>query len=176
MSLPRLTGPLVALVPVPRALARAVLQGHPLDGPLAALGLRAADGYPHADSADALRPLAEHGVDGDDGGWLVGVDGQAVGDCGWHGGADPDGAVRIRYGIAAPWRRQGVGTEAVAVLCAWADAQPAVRRLVADVQVGNEASRRLLLRLGFTEYAAEPGWVRCVRGEGQPGIVGRHVC
>jgi RimJ/RimL family protein N-acetyltransferase len=91
-----------------------------------------------------------------------------VGDCGWQGGPDGDGAVRIGYGLAAPSARLGLGTEAVAVLCAWADTQPGVRRLVADVQVGNEGSRRLLRRLGFTESPAEPGWLRCVRGEGQP--------
>jgi RimJ/RimL family protein N-acetyltransferase len=176
MSLPRLTGPRVTLVPVSSALARAVVDGTPAADPLAALGLRAAAGYPHEDSPDAFRPLAEHGEHGDDGGWLIAVDGEVVGDCGWQTGPDADGEVSIGYGLAVPSRRQGIGTEAVAVLCAWTEAQPGVRRLVADVRVGNEASRRLLLRLGFTEAPAEPGWVRCLRGEGQPAIAGRHVC
>ena len=176
MSLPRLTGPRVSLVPVPRTVAQAVVAGGPMDPSLAPLGLRAAPGYPHEDSPDAFRPLAEHGQEGDDGGWLVAVDGAVVGDCGWQGGPDGDGEVRIGYGLAPPSRRLGLGTEAVAVLCAWADTQPGVRRLVADVQVGNEGSRRLLRRLGFTESPAEPGWLRCVRGEGQPPIAGRHVC
>jgi RimJ/RimL family protein N-acetyltransferase len=176
MSLPRLTGPRVVLVPVPQVVARAVVRGTPLDAELAALGLRAAPGYPHDDSPDALRPLAEHGQAGNDGGWLITVDGEVAGDCGWQGGPDADGEVRIGYGLAVPSRRQGIGTEAVAVLCAWTEAQPAVRRLAADVRVGNEASRRLLRRLGFTEWPAEPGWVQCVRGEDQQTIAGRHVC
>ena len=102
--------------------------------------------------------------------------GEIVGECGWLAGPDEDGEVRIGYGLAVPSRGQGLGTELVGVLCAWTDAQPGVRRVAADVRIGNEASRRLLRRLGFTEVAAEPGWVRCLRGHGQPSIAGRHVC
>jgi RimJ/RimL family protein N-acetyltransferase len=54
-----------------------------------------------------------------------------------------------------------------------------VRRLCADVLVGNEASRRLLRRLGFREEPALPPYVRCVRDVGvtaTPRIAGRHVC
>ena len=177
MSLPRLSGPRVALVPVPHSVAAAVVHGEAVDEALQVLGLRAGDGWPHADTADALRPLAEHGAEGDDGGWLVAVDGEVVGDCGWRGGADVHGDVLLGYGLAAPARRQGIGTEAVAVLCAWADAQPGVRRLVAEVHADNEPSRRLLRRLGFTEEPDEPPWVRCVRGPGStPRIRGKHVC
>lgn len=176
MTLPRLTGPRVALVPVTHALAVAVLASGPLEGPLGALGLTAGDGWPHDDTADALRPLAEHGSEGDDGGWLIVVDGAVVGDCGWRGGASADGEVVLGYGLAEPVRRQGLGTEAVAVLCAWVERQPGVFRLAADVEVANEASRRLLRRLGFTEQPAAPGWVRCLRGQDQPRMRGRHVC
>ncbi len=178
MTLPRLAGPRVALVPVSRAVAVAVLSGTHPGAALAPLGLRAGDGWPHADTADALRPLAEHGAEGDDGGWLVALDGAVVGDCGWRGGADANGDVLLGYGLAAPARGRGVGTEAVAVLCAWADAQPGVQRLVADVHVDNAPSRRLLRRLGFVEEQDDPLWVRCVRdGSGRaPRIRGRHVC
>ena len=178
MTLPRLAGPRVALVPVPLDVARAAVTGTGLDEALQPLALRAGDGWPHDDTADALRPLAEHGADGDDGGWLVVVDGEVVGDLGWRGGPDERGDVLLGYGLAAPARRQGVGTEAVAVLCAWADAQPGVRRLVADVLPGNEASRRVLRRLGFTEEPGDDPHLRCVRtaGGAPPRIRGRHVC
>lgn len=177
MTLPRLVGPRVALVPVPRALAGAVVRGSGVDEALHDLRLRAASGWPHADTADALRPLAEHGAEGDDGGWLIAVEDEVVGDCGWRGGPDAQGEVLLGYGLAAPARRQGIGTEAVAVLCTWADAQPGVQRLVAEVHVDNQASRRLLRRLGFTEEPDDPPWVRCVRGPGEtPRIRGRHVC
>ena len=173
--LPRLTGPRVALVPVPRAVAVGVLDGDA--GPaLAELGLVAGRGWPHADTADALRPLAEDPT-AVDGGWLVVVDGEVVGDCGWRGGPGPTGDVVLGYGLAAPVRGRGLGTEAVAVLCAWADVQPGVRRLVAEVRTGNEPSRRLLSRLGFTEVEDLPPWVRCVRPVAGSGPVrGRHVC
>ncbi len=178
MTLPRLSGPRVSLVPVPHALAVAVVQGTGTDAALEPLGLRVGDGWPHADTADALRPLAEHGAEGEDGGWLIAVDGDVLGDCGWRGGADVHGDVLLGYGLAAPARGQGLGTEAVAVLCAWAEVQPGVQRLVADVHVDNAASRRLLRRLGFSEEPDDPPWVRCVRGPGTAParIRGKHVC
>lgn len=177
MTLPRLMGPRVALVPVTREVAQAAVEGEGLAQALAAAGLRPAIGWPHAGTADALRPLAEHGAEGDDGGWLVVRDGEVVGDCGWRGGADPAGDVLLGYGLAAPARSQGLGTEAVAVLCAWAERQPGVQRLVAEVHVDNGPSRRLLRRLGFVEELDAPPWVRCVRGpRSTPRIRGRHVC
>lgn len=174
-ALPRLSGPRVALVPVSLELARAALDcvHEPV---LARAGLRTGPGWPHAATADALRPLAEHGTEGDDGGWLVTVEGVVVGDCGWRGGPDAAGDVLLGYGLAAPARRQGLGTEAVAVLCAWAERQPGVRRLVAEVHVDNEPSRRLLRRLGFGEEHDDPPWVRCVRGDAPAPVRGRHVC
>jgi ribosomal-protein-alanine N-acetyltransferase len=178
VSLPRLFGPRVSLVPVPRELARRVVDGHDPAPALAPMGLRRGAGWPHADTADALRPLAQHGTDGGDGGWLICLDSEVVGDCGWRGGPDGAGDVLLGYGLARPARRQGLGTEAVALLCAWAEQQPGVTRLVADVHLDNSASRRLLRRLGFTEEPDEPPWVRCVRGPGSraPRIRGRHVC
>lgn len=176
MSLPRLAGPQVALVPVPRDLARAVLSGGDVRAALGALGLRPGPGWPHADTADALRPLAEHGDAGADGGWLITVAGEVVGDCGWRGGPDLWGDVLLGYGLAVPARGQGVATEAVAVLCAWAERQSGVRRLVADVLVGNEPSRRLLERLGFVEEGGQTPYIRLVREQDDGRVRGRHVC
>ena len=179
MTLPRLVGPRIALVPVPRELATAVVAGGEPSVELERLGLRAGPGWPHDDTADALRPLAEHGADGDDGGWLITLDDQVVGDCGWRGGPDASGDVLLGYGLTRAARGRGLGTEAVALLCAWAERQPGVLRLVADVHLDNQPSRRLLRRLGFSEEPPDPPWVRCVRGP-EPGrarrIRGRHVC
>ena len=178
MTLPRLSGPRVALVPVERSLAQAVVSGTDAAAELERHGLRPGRGWPHADTPDALRALAEHGAEGDDGGWLIAVDGEVVGDCGWRGGADAGGDALLGYGLAPPYRGQGLGTEAVAVLCAWAEQQPGVQRLVAEVHVDNAASRRLLRRLGFAEQVDDPPWVRCVRGPGTAParIRGRHIC
>ena len=172
---PRLSGPRVALVPVPHRVAVSVVAGTAPE--LAGLGLTAAPGWPHADTADALRPLAEHGAPGDGGTWLITRAGEVVGDCGWFGPPGEDGAVEIGYGLAAPARRQGLGTEAVAVLAAWAEQQPGVRLVTAEVLVGNEPSLRLLWRLGFVEQGSHPPYLRLVRtapGAGRPR--GRHVC
>lgn len=179
MSLPRLHGPRVTLEPASYDVAVAVVAHHDVHPPLAALGLRPGRDWPHADSADALRPLAEHGQPGDDGGWLVCRDGEVVGECGWRGGPDADGDVELDYGLAPQGRGRGIGTETVAVLSAWAEQQPGVRRLVAQVQIGNDASRRLLGRLGFAEEPAAAPWVRCVRAVGPVPALrvrGRHVC
>lgn len=181
MTLPRLAGPRVALVPVPQSLAAAVCAAGDLAPALSPLGLVPGAGWPHEDTAQALLPLAEHGVAGTDGGWLVVLDGEVVGDCGWRGGPDGDGAVELVYGLGRPHRGRGVGTEAVALLVAWAEQQPGVRRVVARVLPGNQASRRLLRRLGFVEQPDEPPWVLLVRDPEQQRqpvlrVRGRHVC
>ena len=175
----RLAGPRVALVPVPREVAAAV-GAHDLPAvrrELAAVGLVPGAGWPHSDTADALGGLAEH--DSAVGTWLVTLGGEVVGDCGWRGEPDADGTVEIGYGLAAPWRRQGLGTEAVGLLAAWAEQQPQVRLVTAEVLVGNEPSLRLLLRLGFWEHGSTPPYLRMVRpapGAPRPVVRGRHVC
>lgn len=191
MTLPRLSGPRVTLVPAPHAVALAVAEARDVGAALAALGLVAGPGWPHADSADALRPHAEHGDPGEPAGvWLV-VDGDAVvGDCGLAGLVDAQGDQEIGYGLAPPARGQGLGTEAVAVLCAWVERRPGVRRVIAEVEVGNEASGRLLARLGFVRTPATPPydrWVCPVEVQQERGapvgrrlpegrVTGRHVC
>lgn len=133
----------LVLVPQTLAAARAVLAG---EDP----GLPLGEGYPHADTLDGLRMLVEHGGP-DDGGWFVTLagDGRVVGDCGTLGWADELGRVEIGYGLAAPFRGRGLGTEAVRALADWVAAQPGVTAVRASVEVGNEPSRRLLERLGF---------------------------
>ena len=148
---PRLESTHLVLVPQTIAAARALLAG---EDP----GLQLAEGYPHADTFDALRMVVEHGGP-DDGGWFVTLaeDGRVVGDCGTHGPADSDGRLEIGYGLAAPSRGRGLGTEAVRAMADWLAGQPGVRVLTADVEVGNEPSRRLLERLGFTVTGTHEG-------------------
>lgn len=173
----RLAGPRVGLVPVPRPVAAAVAGYLPVATALVEHGLQAAPDWPHGDSADALRPLAEHGVDGDTGTWLAVLSGSVVGECGWYGPPDAEGVVEVGYGLAPSARGQGLGTELVAVLCAWVEQQPGVRLVTAEVLPGNEASLRLLARLGFVEHGSHPPYLRLVRpapGAARPR--GRHVC
>ena len=161
MPKPTLRSERVVLVPQTLDQARALLEG---GDP----GLDLAPGYPHADTADGLRMWVEHGgpEDGgwfvtlaDDGGWFVTLadDGRVVGDCGPAGPPDEEGRQELGYGLAAPFRGQGLGTEAVRVMADWLATLPEVRELTADVEVGNDASRRLLERLGFTVVGERDG-------------------
>lgn len=140
---PRLESARLVLVPQTKTAARALLAGEDPGLPLAA-------GYPHADTFDALRMFVENGGP-DDGGWFVVLadSGRVVGDVGTFGPPDGEGRVEIGYGLAAPFRCRGLGTEAVAALVDWLVTAPDVLCVTARVEVGNDASRRLLARLGF---------------------------
>ena len=160
----RLAGERVTLLPVPHEISVAVVTGRGLGDALATTGLTAAPGWPHADTVDALRPLAEHGGPGPaHGTFLVVVDGELIGECGWFGAPDDNGVVEIGYGLAGPARGRGLGTEAVGVLTTWVEQQPGVRRISADALVGNAPSRRVLERLGFRPEAEHPPYVTYVR-------------
>ena len=128
------------LVPVPFEVAVAVTSGRPVQLPHA-------PDWPHADTADALRPVAEHGQG--PGTFLVVEDGAVVGECGRLRGPDDQGDAEIGYGLAPSARGRGLGTAVVSALAAWLEQQPGVRRVTAEVLVGNQPSRRLLERLGF---------------------------
>jgi RimJ/RimL family protein N-acetyltransferase len=155
---PSLTTERLVLLPQTLESARAVLAG---DDP----GLPLADGYPHADTFDALRMFVEHATSDAEGGWFVTLaDGRVIGDCGTLGWADPQGHVEIGYGIAAPYRGKGYGTEAVRALADWVAAEPGVTAVTAAVEVGNIASRRLLERLGFTLVDTAEGHWHLARG------------
>ncbi|MDX6197762.1 MAG: [ribosomal protein S5]-alanine N-acetyltransferase [Actinomycetota bacterium] len=160
----KLVGDRVALIPVPHALSVAVVGGAGLVDAVARAGLTAAPGWPHADTADALRPLAEHGGPGPaHGTFLITVDGELLGECGWLGGPDDRGDVEIGYGLAGPARGRGIGTEAVGVLAAWVERQPGVSRITADALIGNAPSRRVLERLGFRADVEHPPYITYVR-------------
>jgi [ribosomal protein S5]-alanine N-acetyltransferase len=116
-------------------------------------GVDAAPGWPHADTLDGIRMDAEHAGSDEETGFLVvsTETGQVIGDAGWKGGPDADGVAEIGYGLSAAYRGQGLGTELVGLLVAWALAQPGVRRVRAEVLVGNEPSLAALRRNGFVE-------------------------
>lgn len=126
------------------AVASAVVSGGDVD---VALGLPRCRDWPHADTADALRPLAEHPEHTSDGTFLICRDGVVVGDCGWFG-PPVDGEVEIGYGVAASARGRGVGTAAVRLLLAWV-AERGALVVRAEARPGNEPSLRLLTGLGF---------------------------
>jgi RimJ/RimL family protein N-acetyltransferase len=104
------------------------------------------DGWPHADTLDALGMVARHGTEA----WLVLEDGVVVGDAGTHGPADDAGDIEIGYGLAAPSRGRGLSSEFVPALAESLLARPEIRRVVArEVLASNLPSRRALERAGF---------------------------
>ena len=141
----------VTLVPVTVEQAVAIVGGDYSVVP-------ATRGWPHADTVDALRPLAAAGAAAGTF-WIV-LDGVVIGECGWYGPPRDDGAVEIGYGLAAPMRGRGHGTAAVRDLVAWVSEQPGVRRIVAGTLATNAASRRLLERLGFAVTGSDGANVR----------------
>ena len=137
------------LEPVGEETAKKVLAGEDS-------GLQAGPGWPHADTLDGLAM----GVRGDGSAWFVILEGVVIGDCGTHGEPDETGDVELGYGLAAPYRGLGYGSELVAGLSRWLLGRPGVRRVVAcDVLEANVASRRALERAGFELQSVDDGHV-----------------
>ncbi|HTR69834.1 MAG TPA: GNAT family protein [Mycobacteriales bacterium] len=115
------------------------------------VGLHAAPGWPHRDTAPGLSFL-------DCGGrifLIVDDAGRIVGECGTKGPPDALGTVEIGYGLAAQSRGRGLGTAAIGLLLDRLADDPEVHDVEAEVLHTNAASWRLLERLGFGEVADE---------------------
>lgn len=151
-----LSTPRLVLTPIALETAAALVAGTESD-------LLHGRGWPHEDTLSGLRMDLANGR-ADETGWFISLrdTGEVIGDCGWRGGPDADGSAEIGYGLAAPYRGRGYGTEAVRALVDWAVRQPGVRRLTADVLEHNTPSRRLLERLGFVVRETVPPYVRYV--------------
>ena len=114
-------------------------------------GYDAAPGWPHDDTADALRFTAAGGWT-----WLILDDADRVaGECGTKGPPDAAGRVEIGYGLAPGSRGRSLGTRAVAAMLDEIAVFGQVREVVASVHTANVASRRLLERLGFGILSAD---------------------
>lgn len=73
----------------------------------------------------------------------------AVGAAGFFGPPNPEGEVEIGYSVVTKYRRRGLAGELVAGLMQRLAKFPEVRRVIAHTQPSNEASVRVLERLGF---------------------------
>jgi RimJ/RimL family protein N-acetyltransferase len=140
------------LEPLTAEAARAILAGD-LSG-LAAAGLTAADGWPHEDTADGLAMAVKAGYPP---GWLITAGGTVIGDFGTHGPVDEAGRVEIGYGLAAPSRGHGYGSEAVLAVTEWLLSQPEVRQVRAHTLTSNAPSRRVLEKAGFRYLGLDEG-------------------
>lgn len=144
------------LIPTPIRTASLVLEPLSVDGARAIVAgdlsaVRPGTSWPHADTADGLR-IALSG--GHAPGWLVTLDGVVIGDCGTHGDPDGSGEVELGFGLAAPYRGRGYGSEMATALSDWLLAQPGVSRVLGRAAVANAPSRRALQRAGFVLESA----------------------
>lgn len=75
--------------------------------------------------------------------------GEAVGGIGFLFAPDEDGSAEVGYGIAESVRRQGLASEALRAVCAFA-AERGLRSVTALTAPGNAASHGVLVKAGFT--------------------------
>ncbi|MDA8102786.1 MAG: GNAT family N-acetyltransferase [Nitrospiraceae bacterium] len=138
-SFVQLSTPNLTLLPFDAQTARAVVNGD-------LSSLSPAEGWPHEDTVDGLSGAVKYGWPA---GWMVMLEGKIIGDCGTHGPANSDGVIEIGYGLAAPFRGRGFGTELVGAASQWLLGQPDVRAVIATTLVANVASRRVLEKNAF---------------------------
>lgn len=74
---------------------------------------------------------------------------QFVAEAKFKGEPDETGTIEIGYGTYPALQRQGYMTEMVSGLVNWAKQQPGVLRVVADTEVENVASQKVLEKNGF---------------------------
>jgi RimJ/RimL family protein N-acetyltransferase len=160
LTFERLVTKRLVLEPIAAGAAEAVVRGD-------LSGLRVGEGWPHADTVDGLRMAVRHGHAA---GWFVTLGGEIIGDCGTHGPPDEAGDVEIGYGLAAPYRGRGYGSELVVAASEWLLGRPGVSRVVARaVLADNVPSRRALERAGFVLEREEGGLIWSALGGSNGG-------
>ena len=121
ISLPeRIPAGRLVLEPVGVQRARDILAGD-------LSGLPVGEQWPHPGTPDGLRMVAECQAglvpESQPQAWLVLLDGVVIGECGTSGPANEAGDIEIGYGLAAPYRGHGFGTEMLVALSQWLSAR-----------------------------------------------------
>jgi RimJ/RimL family protein N-acetyltransferase len=120
-------------------------------------GRETGPGWPHDDTRAGLS-FIDHGGEAF---LVIDDDGRVAGECGTKAPPDADGMVEIGYGLGAGSRGRGLGTAAVAALVDRLKAEPAVRRIEAEVHAHNVASQRVIERAGLVPLGApSAGYLR----------------
>ncbi len=91
-------------------------------------------------------------------------EGDLIGLCGYMASA-ADGSAEIGYWIAKPWWRRGFATESVRALVAHCFGRAGIKRLVCAHFVDNEASARVIAKLGFKFTGRDTAWCEARRAE-----------
>ncbi len=139
--------PRLRLVPFDGETARAVLEGN-------LTHVRAATGWPQEGTTHGLTMALERDEPLP---WMISLRGEVIGDCGTKGRTDSSGVVEIGYGLAAPFRGQGYGTEAVGAMVGWLLGQSGTVIIRACTLADNVASRRVLEKNGFSQRGYDAG-------------------
>lgn len=63
-----------------------------------------------------------------------------------------DGEVEIGYGLGEGFEHNGYMTEAVKAMCQWALKQETICHVIAETEIDNIPSQRILERCGFKQY------------------------
>src|SRR5262249_3603798 len=94
--------------------------------------------------------------------WLVVqmTEGILIGDVGFKGKPDRQGAVEIGYSIVHGHRRRGYATEAAEALIQWAFRQPGVEPVRAECERQNVPSIHVLAKLGMPQTTSTSDLVR----------------
>lgn len=89
--------------------------------------------------------------------WLIVKkdDGVAVGMIDFKNIPNEKREVEIGYGLGRKHEHFGYMTEAVEAFCAWGKMQAGVHHIIAETEVDNLPSQRVLQRNGFTEYSRD---------------------
>ena len=122
-------------------------------GLAARFGARVPDEWPAADVRSFLpmyaQLIGEVAAREGWGIWLIRLpaEGIVIGDIGFKGPPGATGSVEIGYSVLP--QRRGFATEAARALMSWAQAQPRVRRVVAECLANNAASVRVLEKAGM---------------------------
>jgi ribosomal-protein-alanine N-acetyltransferase len=77
-----------------------------------------------------------------------------IGALGAHWASQPNGTMELGYAIAEPYWGRGLVAEAARAVIRYVFTEYAVERLQARVIVGNDASERVLAKLGFAREGA----------------------
>ncbi|RUO98455.1 GNAT family N-acetyltransferase [Hyphomicrobium sp.] len=84
------------------------------------------------------------------------LDGDLIGICGFT--LDDDGDAELGYWIGKPYWGRGYATEAARAVMAYGFSKAGIRRFTCKHLAGNDASARVIKKLGFRFTGAATGW------------------
>jgi [ribosomal protein S5]-alanine N-acetyltransferase len=86
----------------------------------------------------------------------IDLDGELIGICGFT--IDDDGDAELGYWLGKPYWGHGYATEAARAVMAYGFSKGGVRRFYCKHLAGNEASARVIKKLGFRFTGSGTGW------------------